>query len=430
MFDISIWKFILPGIALVILVFILLAKGFGVIKLEYFNLKWLRELKALKLSANDSAYKGALIAIISHCEILNSKWILEESDLDILRNTYQLVKKIAHSYHPDSKHPLEEARIRLVLNAFMELKNHLLLITTWKGFHTATQFRIRHVVTLSRAWKLKRSWKESKAFIFLEKYSLFPFFKWLFFIIRCVDLTFWVTKMIIYVIQDIVFKVFLVRWYLVIGNLAVQVYSDRGKDPNTQPETILEDLNSMPESENSQMRNLPEKIKKVAEFSRNEIIYHTWSVEWAEVKGIYVNLVKDIAYEYNLHAEQPIYEVKLFELLTSGLYLSEQIAAIQNYPFANKILDLRISHALMTKEANSFLMNSHVLFWIKKYKLGHIFKYSLLLFKVIQKKHPALLFKDFAFTLAGEGCKRWLYLYLHDRITEKTNTLYNISPNP
>ena len=427
MFDISIWKFILPGIALVILVFILLAKGFGVIKLEYLNLKWLRELKALKLSANDSAYKGALIAIISHCQILNSKWILEESDLDILRNTYQLVKKIAYSYHPDSKHPLEEARIRLVLNAFMELKNHLLLITTWKGFHTATQFRIRHVVTLSRAWKLKRSWKESKAFIFLEKYSLFPFFKWLFFIIRCVDLTFWVTKMIIYVIQDIVFKVFLVRWYLVIGNLAVQVYSDRGKDPNTQPETILEDLYSMSESENSQMRNLPEKIKKVAEFSRNEILYHTWSVEWAEVKEIYVNLVKNIAYEYNPHAEQPIYEVKLSELLTSGAHFSEQIAAIQTYPFLNKILDLRITHALMAKDTADFLANNHVLSWVRRHKLTYIFKYSLLLFRVVEKKHPALLFKDFVFTLAGEGCKRWFYLYLHDKITLETNSLYRKS---
>ena len=157
MFDISIWKFILPGIALVILVFILLAKGFGVIKLEYLNLKWLRELKAFKLHADDPAYKGALVAIISYCQVLNSKWVLEESDLDILRNTYQLVKKIAYAYHPDSKHPLEEARIRLVLNAFMELKNHLIVITTWKGIHTATQFRIRHTVFLSRAWNLKKS---------------------------------------------------------------------------------------------------------------------------------------------------------------------------------------------------------------------------------------------------------------------------------
>ena len=48
---------------------------------------------------------------------------------------------------------------------------------------------------------------------------------------------------------------------------------------------------------------------------------------------------------------------------------------------------------------------------------------------VRQKKHPALLFRDFAFTLAGEGCKRWLYLYLHDKIAVETNTLYKIPKN-
>ena len=427
MFDISFWKFILPGVALLLLVFILLARGFGVIRLEYLNLKWLRELKAFKLYTDDPACKGALVAIISYCQVLNSKWVLEETDLDILENTYQLVKKIACSYHPDSKHPLEEARIRWVLNAFMELKNHLLVITTWKGIHAATQFRIRHVVTLSRAWKLKRSWKESKALLFLEKYGLSPFFKWFFFIIRCVDLTFWATKMIVYVIQDIVFKVFLVRWYLIVGELAVQVYSDRAKDPDTQPEAILEDLHSISESEDSQIKNLPEKIKKVAELSRNEILYHTWSVEWTTVKGIYVNLVKKIAQAYNPKAEQPIYEAKLSELLTSGARFSEQIAAIQTYPFLNKVLDLRIKHALIAKDTTDFLENNQVLSWVKKYKLNYIFKYSLLLFKTVERKHPAFLFKDFAFTLVGEGCKRWFYLYLHDRITLETNILYRNS---
>ena len=61
--------------------------------------------------------------------------------------------------------------------------------------------------------------------------------------------------------------------------------------------------------------------------------------------------------------------------------------------------------------------------------INNAFKYSLLLFKIIQKKNPALLFRDFAFTLAGEGCKRWLYLYLHDKIAVETNTLYKIQKN-
>ena len=427
MFDIGIFKFLLPGIALLLLILILSSRGFGVFKLNYLNFKRLRELQKLKLSGDSPSSNKALTAITNHCQALNSKWVLEESDLDILSNTYQLIKKIACSYYPDSKHPLEEARIRWVLNAFLELKNQLLVITSWKGMHKATQFRIRHIVALSRAWDLKRSWKQSKVFIFLEKRDLFPFFKWLFFIIRCVDLIFWSTKMIVYVIQDIVFKVFLVKWYLLIGDLAIQVYSNLEKDPNTQPESILEDLYSMSESENSQIKDLPEEIKKVVSFSRNKILYHTWSVEWTIVKRIYLSLIKDIAQEYNPNSEQPVYEAKLSELLTSGVHFFGQIAAIHTYPFLNKILDLRIKHALMAKDTANFLANNQVLSWVNKYKLTYIFKYSTLLFKSVEKKHPALLFKDFAFTLAAEGCKRWFYLYLHEKISLEVNILYRES---
>ena len=60
----------------------------------------------------------------------------------------------------------------------------------------------------------------------------------------------------------------------------------------------------------------------------------------------------------------------------------------------------------------------------REYKLTYIFKYAFLLFKVIRRGNPALLFQDFVLTLAGEGFKRWLYLYLHDRITIEANSVY------
>ena len=429
MFSNSILEFFIFGIIFSTLILILI-KGFGLFKLHYVNLKWLKKIKQLTKDTDNSTKKEALLATINHCQNLNSKWLLDESDLKFLNNTFLLIKKIAHAYHPNSKAPIEEARIRCILNAFMELRNHLLPLTSHKGIQAITRFRIRHILILSRAWKAKESLKQSKICVFLYKHGLYHLFGWLFFIMRCLDLTFWAMKMTSYILQDIVLKVFLIRWYLVVGELANQVYSDKIVNSKIPIDSILDGLNDITEPENLSKGELPKNIKEISEASRNEILYHTWSVEWVKVRSIYINLINSIAQEYHPDSEQPIYEVKLFELLTTLLYLSEQIADIQNYPFVNKVLDLRVSHALMTKEANSFLMNSHVLFWIKKYKLGHIFKYSLLLFKVIQKKHPALLFKDFAFTLAGEGCKRWLYLYLHDRITEKTNTLYNISQNP
>ena len=429
MFSNSILEFFIFGIFFSTLILILI-KGFGLFKINYANLKWLQKIKQLTKDTDDTKKKEALLATINHCQNLNSKWLLEESDLKFLNNTLLLIKKIAYAYHPSSQAPIEEARIRSILNAFIELKTHLLTLTTHKGIQAITQFRIRHILILSRAWKAKESLKQSKIILFLYKHGLYPLLGWLFLIIRCLYLTFWAMKMTSFILQDIVLKVFLVRWYLVVGELANQVYSDKFVNSEIPIESILDGLDEITEPQNLSKDKLPKNIKEISETSRNEILYHTWSVEWIKVRSIYINLINSIAQEYHPDSEQPIYEVKLFELLTTGLYLSEQIAAIQNYRFVNKILDLRVSHALMTKEATGFLMNSQVLFWVKKYKLGHIFKYSLLLFKVIQKKHPALIFKDFAFTLAGEGCKRWLYLYLHDRITEKTNTLYNISPNP
>ena len=430
MLDISIFKFFIVVTALAFLVFLLVTRSFGIVKLAYLNFKWLRGLKSSKLDGADITNQEALTVTINHCKVLNSKWILDESDLNLTYNTHQLIKEIARAYYPNSKFPLEEARIRCVLNAFMQLKNHLLVLTTWQGTHPLTQFRIRHIVILSRAWKLKESWKDWKVFAFLNKHKLYPLFKWLFFIIRCVDLTFWVIRMVTYILQDIVFKVFLVRWYLIVGKLAIQVYSNRTNDPEIQFESILNDLGSIPEFESKLRNNLPEKIKRISEVSRNEILYHTWRVEWIKVKEIYINLTESIARDYHPASEQPIYEVKLSDLLASGVYFAEQIATIQTYPFLNKILDLRIAHALMTKDTADFLTNNQVLAWVNKHKLTYIFKYSLLLFKAIQRKHPALLFKDFAFTLAGEGCKRWFYLYLHDRITIEINALYRESKNP
>jgi len=387
------------------------------------------QIPAIDTDTDNLKKKEALTIITDHCNSLNSKWLLGESDLHFSSNTYQLIQKIAYAYHPNSKSPMEETRIRCILNAFMELRNHLLALTTYKGIHAITQFRIRHVLILSRAWKAKESWKQWKFFVFLNDHGLYPFFRWLFFIIRCLDLTFWIMRMTTYILQDIVLKMFLVRWYLVVGELAIQVYSDEVKNSEIPIESILDDLDAMPEPGNQSKNNLPKKIKIISEVSRDEILYHTWSVEWGKVKGIYINLINSIAREHHPNSEQPIYEVKLSGLLASGLHLSEQIATIQTYPFVNKILDLKVSHALMTRDASDFLTNNQVLSWVRKHKLGYIFKYSLLLFKIIQKKHPALLFRDFAFTLAGEGCKRWLYLYLHDKIAVETNTLYKIPKN-
>lgn len=422
--DTTFWSLLIPGCLLLLLAIIFTANGFGVIKLEWLNFTRLRELKRLKSSAEDPLERQALEAIIRRCNALNSKWILRESDLSLAENTYSLVAEIASAYHPGSKSPVEEARIRRVLKASMELKDRLLALTKWKGIHAVTQFRLRHVLFLSRAWKIKEEWKEWRVVKFLVKYKLYPLFKWILLAVRCLDLTFWAMKMMVYIIYDIVFKVFLVRWYLIVADLAIQVYRDKEGVPEVQPEGIMEDFDSMPDPESVEDTGLPGAVKKIADASRNDILFHSWNVEWKEVKEIYLSLIEDIARVHHPQADQPLYEAKLFDLLMGGVRFAEKIATIQTYPFLNKLLDLRVAHVLMAKDTADFLMDSQFLAWVRKYKLTYILKYSSLLFKVVRRGHPALLFRDFAFTLVGEGCKRWFYLYLHDKVAVEANLIY------
>ena len=431
MIDHYAWNFIVPGCLLLLLLIVLMARGFGVIKLDWLNSQWLRDLKKAKETEEDPFRQEAIESIIVHCKALNSKWILRESDLNILENTYGLIQEIAISYHPNSRHPVEEARIRWVLEAFMELKNRLLALTAWRGVHAVTQFRIHHIVLLSRAWKLKEEWKEWRFAKFLNKYKLYPLFKWVFYLIRWMDLTFWAIRMMTYIIQDVVFKVFLVRWYLIVGDLAIQVYRDQEKEPEIKPEEILNDLGFMSEPDNPLLEDLPISIQEISRISKNDIIFHTWSVEWKKAKKIYFSLIEDIARNYYPESKQPIHEAKLFDLLIGGAQFSEKIAAIQTFPFLNKLLDLRVAHVMMVKDTADFLTNSQSLNWIRKYKLTYIFKYSFLLFRVVKRGNPALLFQDFALTLAGEGGKRWFFLYLHEKITIEAHAIYEVDkPKP
>ncbi|MDP6655240.1 MAG: hypothetical protein QGH79_04275, partial [SAR324 cluster bacterium] len=126
-------------------------------------------------------------------------------------------------------------------------------------------------------------------------------------------------------------------------------------------------------------------------------------------------------------SDQPLYETTLFDLLMSGVRFLETLAAIQNYPFVHRLLDLRVTHILLVKDTADFLKDNQFLSWVKKRKLNYVFKYSYLLFQVVRKANPGLLFKDFAVTLAGEGFKRWFFLHLHEKIAGEAHMVYQDS---
>jgi hypothetical protein len=81
----------------------------------------------------------------------------------------------------------------------------------------------------------------------------------------------------------------------------------------------------------------------------------------------------------------------------------------------------------LVKDTADFLKDNQFLSWVKKRKMNYVFKYSYLLFQVVRKANPGLLFKDFAVTLAGEGFKRWFFLHLHEKIVVEAHMVYQDS---
>jgi hypothetical protein len=110
--------------------------------------------------------------------------------------------------------------------------------------------------------------------------------------------------------------------------------------------------------------------------------------------------------------------------------LSEQVASVRHQPVLNKLLNIRVAHILYARDAMDFISESELGTWLKKYPVGRFVKISRLMYKVVQKKHPGFLFKDFALFLAEEGAKRWLYIYLHDKIAVEANHAYKASLPP
>ena len=347
--------------------------------------------------------------LIEHCKAIQRKWILNAEDLDIARNTLELVKSLSAVYYPNEKNPVAEARIGQVLAGFLKLNEKLMRLCQIPGVKGLTQFRIRHLVLLARAWKLKTNWEESSLGKFVAKHKLLTYFQWLINVLRFLDLTLWAIKMIKDLIQEITFKIILIRWYLMVGELSIQIFSEKSDETFINEEDLLKELEDIGEQE--MPSELPPGVSQLAEESRKDLVYSTHAVEWDEAKAIYMTLIERIARHYYPQVNHPLYEAKVFDLISGSARLAEEISEIRDKPLISKLLDLRVSHLLMMKDASDYLQDSAFLQWIKKYQLHQVLRFSNLLYQTIRRKHPGLLFKDFAFTLVKEGGKRWVYVY-------------------
>lgn len=419
----AVWTVFILVLIVAVSGFVLTAKGLGVVEIRQSNLSRLRELRRQKSAAADSLEQLAISAVIRKCESLHARWILQEADLQVVPATRSLVEEIAGIYHAQSKTPVAEARVGGILLALVQLKKEIFLLTRLKGVKAATQFRLRHLRFLSQAWKKKTEWGQSPLALALIRYKIFFMFKWLYHLFRCLDLSFWAVKMAQYILYDIVFKIFLVRWYLVVGELALQVYREQEEEPEIAAESFLDELESLSELEKFEEEGLPEEVRRIAELSRNKILFDPWTVEWREVKNIYVQLVEDIA-RWHHPGENALYEAKLFNLLEGLARFAEMISELRTKPILNKLLNIRVAHILRIKDTTDLILDSPLMGWIKKYRLNKIVHYTALIFKAILKKHPGAIFQHFAFSLVTEGGKRWVYLYVHDKIATEASFIY------
>ena len=97
-------------------------KGYGLIRIRGLNLSRLRDLQKLKEISESDTKRKALDTIINRCKSIRNKWILTEEDLNLTENTLDLVRQIASIYHPNSKSPIDEAKVGNLLKAFHEIK--------------------------------------------------------------------------------------------------------------------------------------------------------------------------------------------------------------------------------------------------------------------------------------------------------------------
>jgi len=412
------------GAVLACVLAVLVVKGYGLLQVRWLNISRLRNLQQRASDTSDPTERLSLNAITERCEALRGRWVLGEADLAVIENTRSLVQQIAELHHPQSAQPLAEARIEKILNAFLEMKTHILQLTRLRGIREWTRFRLRHLVWLAEAWARKTQWEQTPTVKTVRRFKLIPIVKWIYTALRSLDLVFWSLKMTMFFLYDIVFKVFLIRWTLLVGETAIRVYSDRGQDEDISPEELLEDMGALSEHKEFEESGLTGEVKERVDASRNALLFHMGTMSWQEARQRYDDLVKEIARVHHPQAERPLYEARLYDLLIGFSRFAEQMVNLNTKPVINKMLKLRLSHLLKVKDATNWALETQLVDLARKYKIGTAVKYSTLIFKAFKKGHPGILFKDAALVLAREAGKRWVLVYLHEKIAVEANWVY------
>ena len=419
-----IWIAFGVGALLVLGIAVLTVKGYGLLQIRWLNTSRLKDLKKRVTETSDPVEQGCLTLIIERCEALRGRWVMGESDLAVIDNTRNLVEQIAQLHFPESSQPLAEARIEKILKSFLEMKTQLLQLTRLRGIREWTRFRWRHLVWLSEAWARKTQLEQTDAVKTMRRIKLLPVVKWIYTALRSLDLAFWAMKMAVFFLYDIVFKVFLIRWNLMVGETAMRLYGDHENGEDFSPEDLLAEMEALPDQKEFEETGLTPVVKELVGQSRSALMFHVGKMSWQEARQRYDQLVRDIAQAHHPEAQRPLYEARMYDLLIGFSRFAEDIVKLNTKPVVKQMLRLRLSHLMKVKDAADWATANQWIEKARKYKVGTAVKYSALLYKVIKRGHPGLLLKDAALLLTQEAGKRWLWIYFHDKIAVEADWVY------
>ena len=329
---------------------------------------------------------------------------LQKTDLKKWKFKFEsisLIEKISSIYHPNSPVSIEQARLGDILEVLQEANQKILHIIHLPQINYVTRFRLIQILesfTTSSAEKdkVKKNTSEIKNLLFR------PLFRKL---------------------QIMVVRSLLVQWLLLVGEASLKVYGDNSIDEeDIEAEEILAGWDylyaevGVPLSEN---------VQQIVESMKKEILFSTASISWKKVRENYFSLIDQIARHYHSESTFPIYEVRVFDLLKSVSNSLEQIARLTQKPVLSTILKIRITQLTQAKTMALPLGEHRIFDWMNRYQVGRIAKWSHTLYRTLQKKQPRILFRDVVFGIAKEGGKRWLILYLHEKIAAEANKLYS-----
>ena len=317
---------------------------------------------------------------------------LSQEELRFASHTLNMIERIAAIYYPDEKKPLEKARIGNVFTALLEINRQVLDVLELPGLDMLTQFRLCEVIP---GINENNSSKQ----------------------------TGWISGSILYRVQLRVIRLLWVQWVLLVGEAAIKVFAEHQPDEIIEPETLLDEMDQLREEE----LPLPDEVRGIVEESRKNILLSVKPLPWSKVKPVYASLVESIARFWHPHSSKPLYEVKIHDLLKSLSDYLEWAGKLGQKPVLNKMLGLRVSHLTGARELTIPFSDNKLFEWVQKYQVGQAAKWSRTIFKTLQKKQPAILFRDVAIGVVKEGGKRWLVLCLHDKIADETNKLYKVS---